>query len=110
MLSDSWELHEQPLEQGGEIKNMPFFAPAPPKKSPLDSFFPGLLIVRFFMSSEVASARRMGSVSWMVSQPWHKAPAVDAVSLRARTRVPTTALLCAWLLLIRCCKINAVKG
>lgn len=40
-------------------------------------FFPNLLIIRFFMSSEE------GSMSWVMLQPWHEAPAVGAVGLRA---------------------------
>lgn len=111
LSSDSWELQEQPLEQGWEAKNMPFLAPPSlDNKSPFYLFFPSLFITHFFMSSKPASARRMGNVSWTVPQPWRGAPVVDAVSLRARTRVPTTALPCAWLLPIRCFKINAVKG
>lgn len=61
------------------------------------------------MSSELTSARRMGSVSWMVPQPRHREPAVDAVSLGARARVPTAALLCAWLLPVCSFGINAVR-
>lgn len=48
-------------------------------------------------------------MSWMVPQPWHGAPAVDAVSLRAKAHRTTTALSCAWLLPTHCFKINAIK-
>lgn len=103
--SDLWELHEQTLEQGGGAKFTPFLALLY-NKSPFDLFFPSLLLMHFFMSSELASARRMGSMSWLVAQPWPGPPAVDGAS----SRVPRAAPPCVWLLPTRCFKINSFKG
>lgn len=51
----------------------------------------------------------MGSKSWIVPQPWHGAPAVDAGSFRARACATTTALWCAQLLPILCYEINVLR-